>query len=153
MSLKTAKPKQWRVKQTKSDERVNRNPGADMIVMGKYQILRTEKNFDLFSFSSKDRVICLTWRFAHVTEKTAHWKSRRNGYNVKVGGNPFSFEWWWLRVTVGVGNKQQWMEINYWNLIKKKIIDNIRPIGNRKKEWLYKPIFSPKPDRRQKRDR
>ena len=51
MSLKTTKPKRSRAKQIMSDKRVNRNPGANIIVMGKYQILRTGKNiFDLFLF-------------------------------------------------------------------------------------------------------
>ena len=59
-------------------ERVNHNPGADMSVMGIFQILRTEKKIDLFLFldgkifwiyffPSENRVICMMWHVGHMT--------------------------------------------------------------------------------------
>ena len=71
MSWKTPKLKQWQIGQMRSGEEVNCNAGADMIVKEKYIILRTGKVFDFF-FSSKDWVIYLMTRFAHVTGNTAH---------------------------------------------------------------------------------
>ena len=64
MTWKTAKPKQWQTEEIRSDEVANRDPGADISFLGKFQTWRM------------DCVICMTWRVGKVTERAAHWRKR-----------------------------------------------------------------------------
>ena len=107
-------------------------PGADLIV---WEISDLEKKkYFWFFFSSEDSVICWTGRVDHVRREPP--TAKREAQQPKHGNGGKA-----LPLILAVAENHRWgsrkqVWINYWNLIKNKTVDEIRPLGNKRNNYI-----------------